>query len=105
MSASVRVVKNDFPKLAVTFEERMADAINNGINNAVEAADPKTPVDLGFLKANKTVTYASAGSLQGSIGWNQEYALWVHDGTKYMEGRPFAQQAVDEITPAYLNEL
>lgn len=105
MSASIRVVSNNFPLIANKLPQNVSDVINNGINNVIKQADPNTPVKTGALKANKSILYASAGKPQGFIYWNQEYAIYVHEGTYKMAARPFAQDAVDAIAPGYMAEM
>jgi len=33
--------------------------------------------------------------LESTVGTNVKYALWVHEGTKKMKGRPFLRQGFD----------
>jgi HK97 gp10 family phage protein len=47
-----------------------------------------TPVDTGRLRAS--IFYSPANSfLQAVVSTNTEYAIYVHEGTKYMRARPF----------------
>ncbi len=51
-----------------------------------------TPVDTGRLRAS--ITTKSLGELSKETATNVEYALYVHEGTKFMRGRPFMEQGV-----------
>lgn len=51
-----------------------------------------TPVDTGVLRAS--IVTKSLGELSHEVFTNKEYALFVHEGTKFMRGRPFMEQGV-----------
>ena len=50
-----------------------------------------TPVDTGRLRASIATRL---GDLEATTSTNVEYALFVHEGTKFMRGRPFREQGV-----------
>lgn len=53
------------------------------------------PVDTGRLRSS--IQWAVAplnGSLVAAIGTDVEYARYVHDGTRFMAGRPFLTDAL-----------
>lgn len=54
------------------------------------------PVDTGRLRASIGVSQrrASNGGVMAVVGTNVEYALYVHEGTRYMVGRPFLRDAL-----------
>lgn len=106
MSAAViTVAKNDLPRMAARFGPAVADVINNAVENLLYAADPNTPVDTGALRGNKTIQWASGGAYEGAVYWNQYYAIYVHDGTYRMDGRPFASKAFDIVAPTFQAEM
>jgi hypothetical protein len=47
-----------------------------------------TPVDTGRLRASIRVM-SGLGSLQQIVQPNVDYAIYVHEGTRYMKSRPF----------------
>lgn len=51
-----------------------------------------TPVDTGRLRSSHTETF---GRMRGIIEPKAEYAEFVHDGTRFMRGRPFLADAVE----------
>lgn len=53
-----------------------------------------TPVDTGRLR-NSIATSLGIGGISAIVQTNVFYAIFVHEGTKFMKGRPFMQQAVD----------
>ena len=50
-----------------------------------------TPVDTGRLRASIHTQPIFAG-LGAKISTNTEYAIFVHEGTKFMRGRPFMER-------------
>lgn len=65
------------------------------------SARRKCPVDTGRLRSSIGVTQkaTSAGAIT-SIGTNVEYALYVHEGTRFQHGRPFLRDALNEVVAA-----
>ena len=52
----------------------------------------RTPVDTGRLRGSYDFKF---GNLYGETGPNTNYAIYVHEGTRYMPSRPFLQQALN----------
>ena len=50
-----------------------------------------TPVDSGLLRARIDFTPVS-NMLQSIVSTNSNYAIYVHQGTRYMRARPFMEQ-------------
>ncbi len=99
------VVSNLLPGIAQRFGAQVAKITNTAILQVVARADAQTPVDTGALRANKTITSASGSNPGGEITWNQDYAAYVEMGTYKMAAQPYAQPAVDAVTPSYLAAL
>ncbi len=55
------------------------------------------PVDKGKLRASIEVEMRDENGPVGYVGSNVEYAVYVHQGTRRMRGRPFLQQALDQV--------
>lgn len=53
----------------------------------------ETPVDTGRLRAS---TYTQMGNLRGEVGTRTNYDIFVHEGTRYMKGRPYLKMAVNK---------
>lgn len=58
-------------------------------------AQQRTPVRFGTLRRSLT-TRVEPGGLRGYIGSNLQYGVYVHEGTRFMEARPFLQQGIDD---------
>lgn len=102
----LHVRENNFPRFRSRFTPAVASAMRDGMLNFNRVVSP--PVDTGFLKANRTHVYPSAnffGGLKGKTTFNQHYAGYVHDGTRFMAARPFATSAIDIIRDDYLNAI
>lgn len=88
---SIHVTRNELPRFSQKFLPGVADAINHGINSAIEAADPLTREDTGDLIGNKDIDYATEGNLEGEIVWAMEYAVYQNYGfTHYRSGEHIA---------------
>lgn len=56
-------------------------------------AKQRTPVDTGTLR--RSVTSRVLTAQKGVVGTNVSYARYVHEGTRYMRGRPFLRQGLE----------
>lgn len=104
MSVSVRVTENKLPDMARKLTPAVAGAMRNGMLNYIRVADAMTPVDTGQLRANKSFVWPVAGmggNPVGFVGYNQEYAEYVHDGTYRMTAQPWARNAANIIRNDY----
>lgn len=68
-------------------------AIAQSIYSLKADSQRNTPVDTGRLRAS---TYTQLGNLRGEVGTNVNYDVYVHEGTKYMRGRPYLRMAADQ---------
>ncbi len=56
------------------------------------------PVDTGRLRASIGVDLVGTGAgLQATVGSNVVYARFVHDGTRYLRGRPYLADALVSV--------
>lgn len=103
--ASIRVNKNKLPQLPQIINQLAEDAITKAAGDIVAHADPITPVDTGHLKNDKEI---EVNGLSGKVHWKSDYALYVHEGTRFQPSRPFAADAAEKVAPSLeqaLNEL
>jgi hypothetical protein len=64
------------------------------------AAKRRTPVDTGRLRASITTALFKVPYdpyLACRVGTDVEYAPYVHEGTRYVTGRPFLEDALREV--------
>ncbi len=81
------------PELTVKYLNR---AIEASIYQVAREADPYTPVLTGYLRANNDYQFRN---LQGSLIKSADYAIYVHEGTRFMEARPFLVQGMKSAEP------
>jgi hypothetical protein len=74
----------------------IADLMRRG-QRVVNRAKVLCPVDNGTLRASITPEVHMEGDMPViRIGSRLDYAVYVHEGTRYMAGRPFLQNALPE---------
>lgn len=61
------------------------------------AAKLRCPVDTGRLRSSITWRLEFDGELAAIIGTSVEYAIYVHQGTRYMEPRPFLVEGLHDV--------
>jgi HK97 gp10 family phage protein len=81
-------------------------AVTQSAEDLVGEAQGRTPVDTGTLKASIHVTgiEASGSGVIAKVatgGEANQYAVYVHEGTYKMTGRPFLTQALLDNATVY----
>ncbi len=77
------------------FAEKREQLMSKIVLIAERNAKKRTPVRFGTLKRSIT-SRVEPGGLRGFIGTNVEYAPFVHEGTRFMQARPFLQQGIED---------
>lgn len=77
----------------------MGEELRRGIKMAtllVEGESRKnTPVDTGRLRASHRTEFKDSGiGFTGVVSTNTEYDIFVHQGTRFMKGRPYMRKAL-----------
>ena len=98
MPAAIQVHVKGLKELIATFGNSVK-IINPALDRAIKsiivtiqgASIPHTPVDTGFLRSRDKLTF---GELIGRLEKVAPYAIFVHDGTKFMTARPFLDQGI-----------
>ncbi|WP_375425492.1 hypothetical protein [uncultured Friedmanniella sp.] len=78
--------------------QEVARAVNATRNRARQIIIRDDAIITGDLWRSITVELTAAGT-HGEVYSPLEYASYVHDGTEYMEARPFLTEAIRDITP------
>lgn len=78
----------------------MSRHFNSAIQKATFLIQSKsmmaTPVDTGFLRSSHRTSFSGGGlGFSGTVEPTAYYAGFVHEGTKFMRGRPFLKQAAE----------
>lgn len=88
--AQIKRAFNKAPALTVKYADI---AINLSIMKITGTSMAHTPVDTGNLRASH-LRGLKFSNLYGEVSPTASYAIYVHQGTKYMKGRPFLYNAV-----------
>lgn len=84
-------IKAAFHKAPMLMADNLNKAIQRSLFQIQRDSMSATPVDTGRLRASHTTRF---GALRGELEPTANYAFFVHDGTRYMRGRPFLLNAV-----------
>lgn len=57
------------------------------------------PVDTGYLRSSREVSIDPAAG-KVTVAYRARYAIFVHDGTRFMPGRPFLTDALRSVLGA-----
>jgi len=76
------------------------NAIRASLNEIERETKPRTPVDTGKLRQNQI---QELRPLEGRYIPIMGYAIYVHEGTYKMTGRPFLMQGVETAMPRINN--
>ncbi len=60
-------------------------------------AKQRCPVDTGRLRSSITWRIEPVKPLTAIVGTNVEYAVFVHEDTRHMSGRPFLTDALTSV--------
>jgi HK97 gp10 family phage protein len=85
-------IKSAFKQSPRLMAQELTIAIEKSIFTIKRDSMLNTPVLTGRLRAS---TYTTMGYLQGAVGTNTNYDVYVHEGTKYMASRPYLRNAVE----------
>lgn len=100
--ATIKVKYNRLPQAGDVLEQGMSTAITKFLGDVEANADAITPVVTGNLKNNKEI---EVNGLSGKIHWKAEYALYVHEGTRYQASQPFAADGFEKALPSLTEAL
>lgn len=99
MSVNVKVQIKNIDEIRAAFKlapALMAKELDKAIAKSIFAIQGSsmvnTPVDTGRLRASHQTLFAP---LRGILDVTAGYALFVHEGTRYMKSRPFLLDAVN----------
>lgn len=79
-------------KKQVKLAEYISEAIKLSALSVEAEAKKVTPVDTGRLRAS---IYTSIYKDYAVVQPKTDYAIFVHEGTRYMKGRPFMMQGLN----------
>lgn len=89
--ANLPQIRAAFLKAPAKMTRNLNEAIRKSIFMIEREGKIRTPVDTGRLRASYITRFSS---LRGEVGPTANYSLFVHEGTRYMRGRPFLRNAI-----------
>jgi len=98
MNVDVRIenidkIKSGLNSSPLVFAKHVNKAIKQSIMAVERNTKPKTPVDTGYLRLAQVPYFYPLVGIYEPVA---EYAIFVHEGTKFMKARPFLQQGLDD---------
>lgn len=93
-------IRRAFAMSPVLMTRELNKAIKKSIILVQRSSMQRTPVDTGRLRSSHDTTFEP---LKGTVSTNTEYDTFVHEGTRFMKGRPFMRQAVEQANPDIQN--
>lgn len=87
-------IKAAFARSPRLIKDEMNTAIKKAALGISADSRRNTPVDTGRLRASTYERFTS--NMYGEVGTNTNYDAFVHEGTRFMKGRPYLQMAVDK---------
>ena len=93
-------IRAAFARSPKVMYKNLQRAIQASIYRISGQSKRNTPVRTGRLRASTYERFQSG--LQGEVGTHTSYDLFVHEGTRFMRGRPYLRMAV-ESEGAFIN--
>lgn len=85
-------IKRAFGQSPQLMATELQIAIKKSVFSVQRQSMINTPVATGRLRSS---TMATFGYLVGEVGTHTNYDIFVHNGTKFMRGRPYLADAVE----------
>lgn len=95
-SIRINIKKNNLTNASAEIREGMRTALTKFQADVEAHAEAAVPVDTGTLKGSLS---SDLGDTSLRMHWAAPYAGYVNFGTRHMEARPFASDAVDTAEP------
>lgn len=89
---NIRQIRAAFARSPALMARNLNASIRQAVLTIGRDSRRFTPVDTGRLRAS---TYERFSNLRGEIGTNTEYDIFVHEGTRFMRGRPYLRKSVE----------
>lgn len=83
-----------FSSTSPTAKDLMRRAIRVQSRARENLEGPPRRIDTGRLRASISIGESPGKKLGLRVGTNVEYAMFVHEGTRYMEANPFLRNAL-----------
>lgn len=94
-------IRRAYSKAPALMTKRLSIAIKMAVFLVQGRSMRNTPVLTGRLRASTSSRFMP---LAGEVGTHTNYDRFVHEGTRFMKGRPYLKMAVDE-SQGEINDL
>lgn len=92
---NIQQIKSAFAKSPTVMARNLNISIRQAVLTIGRDSRRFTPVDTGRLRSS---TYEQFSNLKGEIGTKTNYDIFVHEGTRFMHGRPYLRKSVEMHT-------
>lgn len=98
--ARITVNENALRALVTSSSGPVVEKVGQVTRQTANAARVFCPVDTGLLRASIDETVSVEGwKVVGRVSAETKYAVFVHQGTRYMRARPFLVDALVQVSP------
>lgn len=106
MTVSLKVIKNDLPRIPDLLRGRVADALNTAALVNESISKQLAPVDTGFLRNSIQVTKeANEDSLKSETSVAAEYGIYLELGTVNQPSQPFMTPGFEQAVQGLQSDL
>lgn len=89
-------IRQAFSQAPTIMRRKFSDALKKAAITVQRESMIRTPVDTGRLRASHMFNVSGLGlGMQATVQPTADYAIFVHEGTRFMRGRPFLKQGAD----------
>lgn len=92
---NIAEIKKAFNKAPILMRRNLNTAIQKSVILVEGKSKAFTPVDTGRLRSSHRTLFKD---LYGEVGTNTTYDIFVHEGTRYIRGRPYLRNAVTSVS-------
>ena len=89
---NISEIRSAFSKAPALMMVALSQAVKQTVFSIGRQSRVNTPVDTGRLRGS---TYERFSGLSGEVGTHTNYDMFVHEGTRFMKGRPYLRLAVE----------
>ena len=94
-----RKALSQYPSIAKEYFARAIETMTWQLNRQ---AKRRSPVDTGRMRSS---IYPTIRPDEGIVQPNVEYAIYVHEGTRYQKAQPFLLEALEDVQPDVESEF
>ena len=98
MAITVKISNDKLPKVATSFEAKVAEVTQLAIYQVVALADPITPVLTGDLRNKKIIG-------PDFVHWTMPYAAFQDKGTIHIAPKLFGTGSAERVRPEWIKAL